>query len=144
MFPEEISYMPLPMDVKFYIDLVQGATSISKAPNKMAPAELRNTKPWKFIYLIYVSFISLLAFGPTYNCVAPMDGRALGSHLTWQRYCDGISVKIMCKSVVNQGTMRTLYSSSAGECNNLECGLKGLNRVFYVTKGAPSFSGAYS
>ena len=38
VFPEEISSMPLPREVDFCNDLALGATYISKAPSRIAPA----------------------------------------------------------------------------------------------------------
>jgi len=44
VFSEEISGMPPPREVKFCIDLMLGATPISKAPYRMAPVELKELK----------------------------------------------------------------------------------------------------
>jgi len=42
--PEEISGMPPPREVNFCINLISGATSISKASYRMAPVELKEVK----------------------------------------------------------------------------------------------------
>ena len=44
MFPHEIPGMPLVRDVEFTIDLVPGTGPNSKAPYRMALAELRELK----------------------------------------------------------------------------------------------------
>jgi len=44
VFLEEIPGMPPPREVEFYIDLIPGATPISKAPYRMAPTELKELK----------------------------------------------------------------------------------------------------
>ena len=43
-FSEEILRMPLPQEVEFYIDLIPRSTLISKAPYRMAMAELKELK----------------------------------------------------------------------------------------------------
>jgi len=44
VFLEEIPGMPPPREVEFYIDLIPGATPISKAPYRMASTELKELK----------------------------------------------------------------------------------------------------
>jgi len=44
MSQKEISNMPPPKEVKFYTDHILGSTPISRAPYKMAPAELKELK----------------------------------------------------------------------------------------------------
>jgi len=44
VFPDEIPRMPPLREVEFCIDLTLGATPISKAPDRMAPAELKELK----------------------------------------------------------------------------------------------------
>ena len=44
VFMEEISGIPLPREVEFYIDLILGSTPISKALYRMALAELKELK----------------------------------------------------------------------------------------------------
>ena len=44
VFPNEIPGMPPLREVEFCIDLTPGATPISKAPYRMAPAELKELK----------------------------------------------------------------------------------------------------
>ncbi|XP_021746060.1 uncharacterized protein LOC110711931 [Chenopodium quinoa] len=46
VFPKEISGMPPKREVEFTIDLVPGTTSISKAPYRMAPAEMGDYAFW--------------------------------------------------------------------------------------------------
>ena len=41
VFPEDLLGMPLHREVEFLIELVPGSGPISKAPYRMAPAELR-------------------------------------------------------------------------------------------------------
>jgi len=43
-FSEETLRMPLPQEVEFYIDLIPRSTLISKAPYRMAMAELKELK----------------------------------------------------------------------------------------------------
>ena len=40
VFPEEIPGMPPRRDVEFTVDLITGSRPISKAPYRMAPAEM--------------------------------------------------------------------------------------------------------
>nr|CAD1829905.1 unnamed protein product [Ananas comosus var. bracteatus] len=42
--PAELSSMPLDREIKFVVDLVPGTTPISKAPYRMAPAELKELR----------------------------------------------------------------------------------------------------
>ena len=44
VFSKEILGMPPSREVEFCIDLIPGATRISKAPYRMAPAELKDLK----------------------------------------------------------------------------------------------------
>ena len=44
VFPEEILGMPLPREVEFCIDLIPGATLISRASYMMARVELKELK----------------------------------------------------------------------------------------------------
>ena len=44
VFPEELSGLPPMRDSEFVIDLLPGTTPISKAPYRMAPAELQELK----------------------------------------------------------------------------------------------------
>ena len=44
VFPEELPGLPPNRDIEFAIDLVPGTEPISKAPYRMAPAELRELK----------------------------------------------------------------------------------------------------
>ena len=44
VFPDEIPNMPSLREVEFCIDLIPGATPISKAPYQMAPVELKELK----------------------------------------------------------------------------------------------------
>ncbi|XP_056694933.1 uncharacterized protein [Spinacia oleracea] len=44
VFPEEIPGMPPPRELDFSIELIPGSTPISKAPYRMAPAELQELK----------------------------------------------------------------------------------------------------
>ena len=44
MFSDEISGMPLPREVDFYIDLIPRSTHISRAPYRMASVELKELK----------------------------------------------------------------------------------------------------
>ena len=44
MFPEELPQMPPNREVVFTIDVIPGTTLISKAPYRMAPAELKELK----------------------------------------------------------------------------------------------------
>ena len=44
VFPEDLSGLPLDREIEFSIDLLLGFSPISKAPNRMAPAELRELK----------------------------------------------------------------------------------------------------
>ena len=41
VFPDELPSLPLHQEVEFCIDVVLGATSISKAPYRLSPIELR-------------------------------------------------------------------------------------------------------
>ena len=45
VFPEELPGLPPMRDTNFFIDLLQGTTPISKAPYRMAPAELQEKTP---------------------------------------------------------------------------------------------------
>ena len=44
VFPEDLPGLPPDREVEFSIDLVPGTTPISKAPYRMAPAELKELK----------------------------------------------------------------------------------------------------
>ena len=44
VYLEEILDIPTPIEVEFYIDLVLGATPISRAPYQMTPLELKELK----------------------------------------------------------------------------------------------------
>lgn len=44
VFPEDVSGFPPDREVKFSIDLMSGTTSISKAPYRLAPAEMKELK----------------------------------------------------------------------------------------------------
>ncbi|XP_071902715.1 uncharacterized protein [Coffea arabica] len=44
VFPEELESLPLERDIVFKIDVTPGVAPISKAPNRMAPAELKELK----------------------------------------------------------------------------------------------------
>ena len=44
VFPDEISGMPPSREVEFTIDLIPGTAPISKAPYRMAPAEMGELK----------------------------------------------------------------------------------------------------
>ena len=44
VFPEDLSGLPPDREIEFSIDLLPGSSPISKAPYRMAPAELRELK----------------------------------------------------------------------------------------------------
>ena len=44
VFPEDLSGLPPDREIEFSIDLLPGSNPISKAPYRMAPAELRELK----------------------------------------------------------------------------------------------------
>jgi hypothetical protein len=44
IFPEDFPGLPPDREIEFSIDLIPGATPISKAPYRMAPAELKELK----------------------------------------------------------------------------------------------------
>jgi hypothetical protein len=44
IFPEDFLGLPFDREIEFYIDLIPRATLISKAPYRMAPAELKELK----------------------------------------------------------------------------------------------------
>ncbi|GAV63140.1 RVP_2 domain-containing protein [Cephalotus follicularis] len=44
VFPDDLESLPLRRNMEFVIDLIPGTTPISKAPYRMAPAELRELK----------------------------------------------------------------------------------------------------
>ena len=44
VFPDELPGLPPHREVEFGIDLVPGATPISKAPYRLSPAELKELK----------------------------------------------------------------------------------------------------
>ena len=44
VFPEDLLGLPLDREIEFSIDLLLGSNPISKAPYRMAPAELRELK----------------------------------------------------------------------------------------------------
>ena len=44
VFPEELSGFPPKREVNLSIEVVQGMTPISRAPNRMAPTELKELK----------------------------------------------------------------------------------------------------
>ncbi len=44
VFPPELTTMPPDREIEFVIDVVPGIVPISKAPYRMAPAELRELK----------------------------------------------------------------------------------------------------
>ena len=44
MFPEELPRLPSNREIEFEIELLPGTTPISKAPNRLAPAESKELK----------------------------------------------------------------------------------------------------
>ena len=46
VFPEELPGLPPDREIEFEIELLPGTTPISKAPYRMAPAELKELKQW--------------------------------------------------------------------------------------------------
>jgi hypothetical protein len=44
IFPEDFLGIPPDLEIEFCIDLIPGETPISKAPYRMAPAELKELK----------------------------------------------------------------------------------------------------
>ena len=44
VFPEDLPGLPLDREIEFVIDLLPGTAPISKAPYRMAPAELKELK----------------------------------------------------------------------------------------------------
>ena len=75
VFPNDLLNLPLEMEVQFTIDLVPGTNSISKAPYRMAPIELKELKV-QFQELLDKGFIkpSVLPWGAPVLFVKKKDG----------------------------------------------------------------------
>jgi len=68
VFPEELPGLPPYREVEFSIDLLPGTSSISKAPYRMAPAEMKELKD---------QLQELLSLGFIRPCVSPWGASVL-------------------------------------------------------------------
>ena len=75
VFPEDLSGLPPNREIEFSIDLLPGSNPISKAPYRMAPAELRELKT-QLQELLDKGFIrpSVSPWGALVLFVKKMDG----------------------------------------------------------------------
>ena len=69
VFPDELSRLPPPRDVDFFIELHPSTSPISMTPHRMVPVELQNSRSRYINYWIGVSSYRALHLGAFQFCL---------------------------------------------------------------------------